>query len=213
MPIPCYLADIWKEVQKNSNFSYAQLGFGLKEDGSARISHALPSALCVIDDAICVMPQECALDALASLCKRGCVLDFERACTRAHIVLIQGLRKRTEGFFALPARFHSHCPSAIPVVSCPKPCNHWHSWVQNVQRCFPSGWMLELTPWKHISPCRMQYSKGFLKSALCHYQCDGGITQYYDTKSSVREKLSVASQHGCVAAIGLHQEWYTLKDE
>ena len=212
MLIPLYFADIWKDFQKNTEFSPAQLGYGLQEDGSARISRAPLSVLCVIDDAVNVMPQESALDELASFCKHGCVLDFERSCTRSHIALMQGLRKRVEGFFAVPARFLCHCPSAIPVVSCPKPCNHWRSWVQTVQRHYPKGWMLELTPWKHISPCHMHASQGQLKGALCRYQCEGGITQYYDTKQTLREKMSLAEAHGCKAVIGLYQEWCSLTD-
>ncbi len=212
MSIQCYLADIWKDFRKNEEFSYAQLGYGLQEDGSARISHAPLPVPCVIDDAVIVMPQEASLDALAALCKNGCILDFERPCTRAHIALIHGLRKRVRGFFAMPVRFLCHCPSAIPIVACVKPCNHWRSWVQNVQRHYPKGWLLELTPWRHISPCHMQESQGLLKGALCRYQCDGGITQYYDTKQTLREKISLAEAHGCKAVIGLYQEWCSLQE-
>ncbi len=212
MLIPLYFADIWKDFQKNTEFSPAQLGYGLQEDGSARISCAPLSVLCVIDDAVNVMPQESALDDLASLCKHGCVLDFERSCTRSHIALMKGLHTRVEGFFAVPARFLCHCPYALPIVSCPKPCNHWRSWVQTVQRHYPKGWMLELTPWKHISPCHMQASHGQLKGALCRYQCEGGITQYFDTKQTLREKMRLAEAHGCKAVIGLYQEWCSLTD-
>ena len=210
MSIPCYFAENWKESVNNSDFSYAQTGFGLQEDGSARLNPCAFPALCVIDDSILPLPKEEAIDRLAENCQNGGCLDFAKPVQTAHIVLLSGLQRRCKEPLAVPARFLTYSPKSLPLLSCPRPCNSWLSYVQGCRQRYPKGWVLELTPWRHISPCRMKQASGRLKSALCEYRCERGITQYYDTKETLREKIKYAEDHGCIAAIGLYSEWESL---
>ncbi len=210
MSIPWYFAENWKESVNNGDFSHAQTGFGLHNDGTARLNPCSFPALCVIDDSVITLPKEEAITTLAEHCTHGCCLDFAKPVQTAHIVLLSGLQRLCTGLFAVPARFLPYAPKAHPLLSCPRPCNSWLSYVKNCQQRFPKGWLLELTPWRHISPCHMKQASGRLKSAVCEYRCERGITQYYDTKETIREKIKYAEDNGCIAVIGLYSEWKTL---
>ena len=210
MSIPCYFAENWKESVNGANFIYAQTGFGLCSDGSARLNPCSFPALCVIDDSVLALPKEEAIAALAEHCGHGCCLDFAKPVQTAHIVLLSGLQKRCKGLLVVPPRFLPYAQKALPLLSCPRPCNSWLSYVRGCRQRFPQGWVLELTPWRHISPCHMKQAAGRLKSALCDYRCERGITQYYDTKETLQEKIKYAEDNDCVAVIGLYSEWETL---
>ena len=210
MSIPCYFAENWKESVNKGNFFYAQTGFGLYSDGSARLNPCSFPALSVIDDAVLPLPKEESITALAEHCHNGVCLDFAKSVQTAHIILLSGLQRRCTGLFTVPARFLPYAPKALPMVSCPRPCNSWLSFAQGCRQRFSKGWILELTPWRHISPCHMKQAAGRLKSALCEYRCERGITQYYDTKDTLREKIKYAEANGCIAVIGLYSEWEAL---
>ena len=210
MSIPCYFAENWKESVNGADFFYAQTGFGLCSDGTARLNPCSFPALCVIDDSVLSSPDESAILELAKHCGQGCCFDFAKPVQSAHVLLLKGLSKHCKGLLVAPPRFLPYAPGATPLLSCPSPCNSWLSYVRSCHQRFPKGWALELTPWRHISPCRMKQAAGRLKSAVCEYRCERGITQYYDTKETIQEKIKYAENSGCIAVIGLYSEWNSL---
>ncbi len=217
MSIPLYFAVNWKESVNNSQTRLAQSGFGLKKDGSARLPERwIPNALRMIDDA--VLPESAvsaaAIERLASVCKNGCFFDFERPVCQTHLSLIIGLRSRLppKKLFALPERFLSFAPDALPVVTCPKPCNSWKEFARQVQKRHRNGWMLEIVPWSYTVPTKHSFSEksDVLTAAMCSYQRKNTVLRYYDTRKSIEEKLTLAEEYGCRAAIGIWSELIAL---
>lgn len=220
MPIPLYYAAEWKQIVTNSTkVPQAVTGFGLYEDGSPRIPEGIaaePQAMAVIDDAVLpqgVVPEE-TLDTLGSYCKAGCCLDFLRPLCPQHLALIHGLARRIpEGRpFLLPAPYHSLAPSALCVLSCLKPCNRWTSFLEQAQQAHPSGWCLEVTPWRRavpFAPGRL-CPGGPVPLALCRCRPQGEGLLYYDTAETLRMKLTAAEAYNCRLAIGLLQELEAL---
>lgn len=216
MPIPLYFAVNWKESVNNSEIRLAQGGYGVWEDGSARLPEKqLPGALRIVDDALIptgAVTEE-ALDSLA--CTDGCFLDFERPFCAVQLALTDGLRKRLgkSVLFALPERFAPYATNALPVVSCPKPCNSWREFCRQAHARHPRGWMLELTPWSETFGLADSghVAHGELSSALCAYTRSKTALHYYDTRKTVAQKLAQAETFGCRAAIGILRELRALK--
>lgn len=212
MPNPLYLAVNWKEIVNNPPQRLAQGGYGVREEGTARLPERhLSGAMRIVDDAVLPTTEvtEEALDRLAALCADGCCLDFERPLCAMQLSLIDGLRKRLGrgALLALPERFAPYAPEALPVVSCPTPCNCWRDFARQAHARHRQGWMLELTPWSlHIPVRDTKSQRGELPAALCSYVHSDGMLHYFDTRESIRAKLAVAEIFGCRAAIGILRE-------
>lgn len=217
MPIPLYFAMNWKEIVNNPPQRLAQGGYGVREDGKARLPERhLSGALRIVDDAVLPTAEvtEEALDRLAALCADGCCLDFERPLCAMQLSLIGGLRRRfgRGAFLALPERFAPYAPEALPVVSCPTPCNCWREFVRQAHVRHRQGWMLEITPWSLCIPVENAgTARGKLPAALCSYIRSDGMLLYFDTRESIRAKLAAAESYGCRAAIGILRELRELK--
>lgn len=216
MPIPLYFAVNWKESVNNSEILLAQGGYGVWEDGTARLPRRqIPDAPRIIDDSVLPSAEVSreTLDRLAELCTNGCFLDFERPFCALQLTLTDGLSRRLgrSAFLALPESLAPYAPSALPVVRCPSLCNGWREFCRQAQARHPRGWMLELTPWSETFEYREHDARGELPAALCAYVCTDGTLHYYDTRESIRAKLSAAESFGCRAAIGILSELRALK--
>ncbi len=200
MQIPIYLAVRQEEIK---NFPIAQIGFGFYPNGNVRLpSRILPRAIAVIDDLHLPNFSQSAIEILKSKTPHGCIFDFERNPSKQHQQLIAAVPK----IIAIPSNFYEFAPKALPIVSCPEPCNHWQSFLRSTQKRYPRGWMLEITPWKRKVSATAPKSEGYLQNAVCRYKHENGELMYYDTKQTIAQKLTLAQSFGCRAAIGILQE-------
>ncbi len=205
MQIPIYLA---ANHEAGIKYPLAQLGFGFYENGSVRIPpRILPKSVAVIDDMYLPNFTQSAIEMLRAKIPNGCILDFERKPSPLHQKLIAAL----PNVIALPASFYTQRSKALPIVSCPEPCNQWNHFLRNTQKSYPKGWMLEITPWKRSIRGSAPKEEGFLQNALCRYRKKDGALLYFDTKQTISQKLSLAENYGCRAAIGLLQELRALE--
>ena len=185
MSIPCYLALEWKDFVNNLSGLPAQLGFGFREDGSARVpDERIENALIIIDDSILPEkgPSEKALAELASLAKNGCMLDFERPVSPIGAAIIEGLQaKATRGqLFVVPEQYHALFPKATVCVTA-QLCNHWESLVRRAEKRYGNNWVLEEIPQLCVMPLTCETGHGVLPSAVLRYQAEHGVVRYYDT--------------------------------
>lgn len=212
MSFPFYFAaDCEEFVTISDTHLRALTGFGIFSDGSARIPPRTFPALAVIDDAVISAdgPNEEALDALAAHCTEGCFFDFVRPMTGLHAALTSGLRKRLpQGApVFLPKAYCALMPEATMVLSRAVPCNHWERFLKKESAGFPAGWCLELIPWERTfrwngtaaAPRRLPY-------ACCELNTERGALRCYDSPETLRQRLQIARQYGCTAAIGLYRE-------
>ena len=206
MSISVYLAVNDEEIVNHPKNLIVQLGFGFHSDGTVRSPRQIKSGIVVVDDLHMPNFSVSALQILKSKF-RACILDFERPPTPLHKKLIQGIPK----ILAITAKYHSFAPQALPIVSCLEPCNSWEQFLKQTEQQFPNGWMLEITPWHHEKIGTMNQKEGFLSYAVCRYEKRNNHILYYDTKETINEKLKLAEQYHCKAAIALLQEVRNLK--
>lgn len=205
LSILIYLAIHGGEIKNFSEKRLAQVGFGFYPNGSVRLpERVVADAAAVIDDRFVPKFSDSAMLQLKSRVERGCILDFEREPTEWHDRLIQKLADRR--IIALPERFAEKMPQALPIVSCPEPCNSWAQFAKATHARHPKGWMLEVIPWHRTKSGRASQSEGFLQNSVCRFRRTEKGILYYDTADTLRQKLSVAQTHGCRAAIVLHSD-------
>ena len=216
MPFPVYFASNWKESVNDPRVLPAQYGFGFTRDGVLRLpERTVPNALRIVDDAILPerMPDAAAFARLASLCKNGCLLDFERRPTPVHAAILRALAPLLDGapLFSAPERFLNVCPALVPLVTTPDRCANWKDFVSQAGKRHPNGWVLELIPRKDTVrlPFAAQ-SSGELRDAVCRYRQSGQMAEYFDTRQTVAQKLTLARAGGCRACIGLASELAAL---
>lgn len=210
MSIHMYLAVKVGEITKSTEKRLAQVGFGLYPDGSVRIpERIIPDALAIIDDMNLPNFSNSAIELLKRKVNKGCILDFERQPNDRHIRLIRALSDKK--IVGVPEVFHSHCPNALPMISCQEPCNNWLHFLRSTHKRFPDGWMLEITPWKHERNGRVSRAEGFLQNSLCHFRRENGKILYYDTSKTIQQKIILAERNGCRAALALYSELKQLE--
>lgn len=216
MPFPVYFASNWKESVNDPRVLPAQYGFGFLQDGALRLpERMIPGALRIVDDAVLPTraPEQASLAQLASLCKNGCLLDFERKPTPVHAAILRALAPLLEGapLFSAPERFLEVCPDLLPLVTTPDRCANWTDFVTQAGKRHPNGWVLELIPRNDSVqlPFAAQ-SSGELRDAMCRYRQNGRTAEYYDTRQTVARKLSLARANGCRACVGLASELLVL---
>ena len=208
MGIPVYLA-VQNEAAINYPKKYlAQTGYGLRRDGHLRIPVHTMNCPVIIDDAVMGW-QEKVLKSLAVYCRNGYILDFERPFNAEHRKIINALPQNQ--LLALPAAFHTVKLKALPVFSCPVPCNSWRGFLQKCQQQFQNGWMLEITPWDQQKYTGPGEDHGILPQSICAFSKSGGKITYFDTKKTICEKLEAAQSFGCMAAIALYDEVKALR--
>lgn len=217
MSIPCYLALEWKDFVNNMSGLPAQLGFGFREDGSARVpDERIENALIVIDDRIMPEkgPSEKALAELAALAKNGCMLDFERPVSPIGAAIIEGLQaKATRGqLFVVPEQYHDLFPKATVCVTA-QLCNHWESLVRRAEKRYGNNWVLEEIPQLCVMALTCETGHGVLPSAVLRYQAGNGVVRYYDTARTLAIKRQLAEAHGCRAVFGLMCEHEVLEEQ
>ena len=217
MSIPCYLALEWKDFVNNLSGLPAQLGFGFREDGSARVpDERIENALIVIDDRILPEkgPSEKALAELAALAKNGCMLDFEQPVSPIGAAIIEELHAKTvQGqFFVVPEQYHALFPKATVCVTA-RLCNHWESLVRHAERRYENNWVLEEIPQLCVMPLNCETGCGVLPSAVLRYQSENGFVRYYDTARTLAIKRQLAEVHGCRAVFGLMCEHEVLEEQ
>lgn len=217
MPIPLYFAIHEKDSVSKPKFHAAQCGFGFFADGTLRLPVSiLPDALAVIDDSILPQkpPSEEAFRKLALCCQFGCLFDFEQTPTPMHTMLIQKLAQHSASqiLFAAPEAFRH--PRLLPLISQPKePCS-WLDFLRKTQEKHPHGWMLEVIPHTHTATLPFAKNQsGYIADSVCLYRQNGRRVQYYESRQTVRKKLSLAEDYGCRAAIGLYRELMRLPNE
>lgn len=216
MPFHVYFASNWKDSVNDQRILPAQYGFGFTESGALRLPEKLlPNALRIIDDAILpkAMPDAAVLRDLAQQCSNGCFFDFERAPTQMHTAIIRSLSRELSGIPLLVAaeRFAPLCTSVLPIVAPPPRCTNWRSFASQTAARYPKGWVLELIP--NAYSVQMPFSaqsSGRLQDALCCYQQTGKTIRYFDTYETLSQKLALAQEYACRAAIGLLKELQPL---
>ena len=216
MPFPVYFASNWKESVNDPRVLPAQYGFGFMPDGALRLpERMIPGALRIVDDAVLPTraPEQASLAQLASLCKSGCLLDFERKPTPVHAAILRALAALLDGapLFSAPERFLEVCPALVPLVTTPDRCANWADFVSQAGKRHPNGWVLELIPRK--DSVRLPFaaqSSGELRDAVCRYRQSGQTAEYFDTRQTVAQKLTLARASGCRACIGLASELLVL---
>ncbi|MBQ6431801.1 MAG: hypothetical protein IJJ99_08000 [Oscillospiraceae bacterium] len=213
MSIPFYFAIEENEETPQTGYRYAQLGFGFHEDGTPRLPNIIiPNAPAVIDDRWlpAAAPEPKALDRLAEACGNGCFLDFERPINEVSAVIVVGLKQRLRAKMTVPPALHELCPDAdvqIPELL----CNHWERYVRKIHAKYGNRWKLEIIPWKKAAQLTCKGTgNGYLQAAECSYRVEERIVTYCDTKASIRNKLAIAAQNGCQAAIALLREYKTI---
>lgn len=205
LSIIIYLAIKGEESKNISEKRLAQVGFGFYPDGSVRLPERIvTNAVAVIDDRFLPKISDSAMLQLKSKVNHGCILDFEREPSEAHFKWMQRLADRR--IIALPERFSQKMPQALPIVSCPEPCNSWAQFAKNAHARHPKGWMLELIPWHETKVGSGVPADGFLSDSVCRFRRTEKGILYYDTAETLRQKLTVAQNHGCRAAIILHSD-------
>lgn len=216
MPFHVYFASNWKDSVNDQRIFPAQYGFGFTENGALRLPEKLlPDALRIIDDAILprTVPDAAALSRLALQCSKGCFFDFERAPTQMHTAIIRGLSQKLSDTPLMVAaeRFVPLCASLLPLVSPPPRCTNWRDFAAKNGARYPKGWVLELIPnaYSVQMPLSAQ-SSGRLEDALCCYRQTGKTIRYYDTYETLSQKLALAREHACCAAIGLLKDLQPL---
>lgn len=202
MSISVYLAVNREEFVNYPRNLLVQIGFGFHADGSVRIPRQ-SNSIALVDDVHLPNISISAIQVLKSKFQ-ACILDFERAPNPIHKKLIQGLSGKK--IIALPARFHAFAPKSLPIVNCLEPCNSWVQFAEQAQKHYPHGWMLEIAPWHHEKVGIVQKNEGFLPNALCNFRKKNDKVVYFDTKETLTEKLKVAENYGCKAAIALYSE-------
>lgn len=209
LSIIIYLAIKGGEAENFSEKRPAQVGFGFYPDGSVRLPQRMTTdAAAVVDDRFMPKFSDSAMLQLKSRIDHGCILDFEREPSELHFKLISGLADRR--IIALPERFSQKMPQALPIVSCPEPCNSWAQFARAAHDRHPKGWMLELIPWRHAMAGNANQEEGYLQSSVCRFRRTEKGILYYDTAQTLRQKLSVAQTHGCRAAIVLQSDCHGL---
>lgn len=205
LSILIYLAITGGEGKNFPEKRLAQVGFGFYPNGSVRLPERIvPDAVAVIDDRFLPKISDSAMLQLKSKISHGCILDFEREMNEKHLRLMQKLADQR--IIALPERFSQKMPQALPIVSCPEPCNSWLQFAKAAHERHPKGWMLELIPWHQVKAGNGSQAEGFLQNSVCRFRrTEKGIV-YYDTAETLRQKLAVAQTHGCRAAIALHSD-------
>lgn len=209
LSIIIYLAIKGGEVKNFFGKHPAQVGFGFYPNGSVRLPERIAAeAAAVVDDRFLPKFSDSALVQLKSRINHGCILDFEREPSELHFKLITHLADRR--IIALPERFSHKLPQALPIVSCPEPCNSWAQFAKAAHERHPKGWMLELIPWHHTMVGNAKQEEGCLQSSVCRFRRTEKGILYYDTAQTLRQKLSVAQAHGCRAAIVLQSDCHGL---
>lgn len=208
MPISVYLVINGDETVNYPKNLLVQIGYGFKSDGSVRIPRQSIGVAALVDDMNLPNISSSAIEILKS--KIGsCIFDFERSEHPVHAKIIRGLSDKR--IIALPSRFYSYAPKALPIVNCQEPCNSWQQFASKMQQNFPHGWMLEITPWYHEKSGSVSAAEGYLPNALCYFIRQNDKVIYYDTRETIREKLKLSQQYGCKAAIALYREMTQLK--
>ena len=216
MPFHVYFASNWKESVNDQRIFPAQYGFGFTESGAPRLPEKLlPDALRIIDDAILpkAVPDAAAFRQLAHQCSKGFFFDFERTPTQMHTAMLRGLSQELSDIPLLIAaeRFAPLCTSVLPLVTPPPRCANWLSFAAQTGAHYPKGWVLELIPYAYSvqMPFAAQ-SSGRLQDALCCYRQTGKKIRYFDTYETLSQKLAIAQEHACCAAIGLLKDLQPL---
>ena len=215
MSFRVYFASNWKDSVNDPRIFPAQFGFGFTESGMPRLpDNVLPDALRILDDAMMPkqMPDTEAIGKLAHHCGNGCFFDFERVPTKMHTAIIHGLSQELRGLPLFAAeRFMPMCTSLLPLVTPPQRCANWKRFAAQTGARYPKGWALELIPGRYsVQMPFFSNSSGKITDALCCYRQEGKTAQYFDTSETLLEKLALARENGCCAAIGLLEELQPL---
>lgn len=212
MSIPLYFAADCEEIVTISDEHLRALtGFGVFSDGSVRTPPVSLPALAVIDDAFLSrkLPDEQVLDTLAAACGLGCFFDFVRPIAGLHRALVYGLQERLSQAVPifLPEAYHALAPSSVCVLSRAAPCNYWARYLAEKRTAYPAGWCLELIPWSRtFLRCGRAAEARQLPYACCEMEAYEGVLRYFDTPETLQQRLAIAEEHGCIAAIGLYRE-------
>lgn len=210
MSIPCYYALEWKDSVNIFPHRAAQLGFGFREDGSARMpERQIADAPILIDDSVLPnrLPTEQALHRMAVAAQHGCFFDFERPVNRvATAIMLSLFQLLPQTPTVVPEEYHIVCPEAFVSVQAPF-CNNWRAFTQEAGKRYGQRWILEEMPWdlRFFLHCGQKRS-GLLKAALLRYESGEGLIRYYDTEETIQEKREIAATQGCRAAICLYQD-------
>lgn len=205
MPIPLYFA----ANVEISDEKVMQLGYGLYPDGTIRVpKHRIADVPIVIDDAEPVPVSAARTAELCAFGESGIYFDFERPFCEYHRQLLAQARQLTEQIW-LPEGYPAE--NALPVCTCPRPCNCWTDFLAAAQRRHPRGWAWEIIPWYAV----VTYSgaplpPSFLENAVCMAQVSDGRLHYFDTHETIRKKLKLAEQYGCRSAVCLRSEWQEM---
>lgn len=217
MPIPLYFAMNWKESVNSPPSLRAQLGFGFGADGTLLLpERQLDAAPIVLNDA--TEPAQDirteTMQALAARARYGCICDFERPCTHAHLALLEALRSALPpgALFVLPERYYARFPHGRALVSPGQLVPNWECFCRQAQKRYADGWFLELEPCdlRFRAPVA-QSRQGTLSGCLCAFFQDGTQIRYYDTAETISQKLALAASCGCVAGLALYREWRAQK--
>ena len=215
MSFHVYFASNWKDSVNDPRIFPAQFGYGFTESGMPRFPEkAISDALRILDDAILPkrIPDTAAIARLAQQCGNGCFFDFERAPTQIHAAIIRKLSHELRGQLLFAAeRFMPLSSSLLPLVTAPQRCTNWQRFAMQTGAHYPKGWVLELIPCNDSvqMPLGAQGS-GKLRDALCCYQQRGKTIRYFDTWETLSQKMILARENGCRAAIGLLEELQPL---
>ena len=211
MPIPFFFAINCKEIVTFNDKRPALLGYGLNSDGSVRLPQQVDRpCLAVIDDAVIPekMPEETVLSLLAEHCRYGCFFDFMRPAVPQHAAILTGIAQRVpaDTVMLVPVQFHSFLPSALPVLSCARPCNSWWKFLEDTAARFPCGWALEVIPWEMKLPLNAKSCTVSIEKAMCHCDIQDGVCRYFDTAETLQKRIAAAEAYGCKTLIGLASE-------
>lgn len=209
MSIPVYLAVNHEENVNHPKKLLCQIGFGFHSNGSVRTPvQIMPNTIVIIDDLYLPNFSPSAIHLLRDKISNGCILDFERRPSQLHKKLIQTLFDKK--ILAVPSEFHTFAPTALPIINCLEPCNNWSEFLKTTQNRFPSGWMLELTPWYHTREASANSAAGYLQHALCRFRQEKDQLLYYDTKETLSKKITLAERFNCKGVIVLYSDLKNL---
>lgn len=184
--------------------------YSMAKDGSLRLPEVYWKGVpAIIDDAYMGKITPVFMDALKEVCKKGCILDFERPVNSFHMALLSELEKWSLATYWLPERYASYSKKATIIVRSLLPHNSWKMFCESQRRKFSNRWALELQPidctrkLPHVQTERTYY----LEDAVCNCKIQGKEIHYFDTKESLLRKLHIAGGYGCQGAIALWAEW------